>query len=125
MEKKKREFSKVLLIQESALIWVTTLVCLILGAYCIYKGFTGSLPWFSSIIVSTWAAYGVSQAMYYKKAMAENTEGGVKFASVAKEIEEIKEYYNNNTAVDYSSDGIDYTAGTISYDTYDDNECGI
>lgn len=126
MEKKQHnEFSKILLKQEAVLIWIMSVAFLLLAFYCIYKGFTGSLPWLSAMIGFPWTAYGVSQAMYYRKSMAENTEGGVKFASVAKEIEEIKEYYNNNTTVDYSSDGIDYTAGTISYDTYDDNECGI
>lgn len=126
-KEKKREFSKTLLIQESALVWVVTLFCLALSAYCISKGFTGSLPWISSIIVSIYTAYGVSQAMYYRKAQAENTEGGVKYQSVVKEIEEIKEYYNNNLTIDYSTDGIDYTAGTISYESESssDEECGI
>lgn len=92
---KKREFSKTLLIQESVLVWITTLVCLFFGYLCITMGALTSLPWISSIIVSAYAAYGVSQAMYYRKAMAENTSGGIKYESVIKEIEDVKNYYTN------------------------------
>lgn len=113
--KNKKEFSKTLLIQESALIWITTIVCLVLGGYCIYKGFTGALPWISSIIVSAWSAYGISQVMYYRKAMAENTKNGIKFESVLEDIRQVKGYYRDNTSeIDYS-DGVDYSADTIDY----------
>ena len=114
MKKKKKEFSKVLLIQESALIWITTLVCLALGFYCIQQGFIGSLPWLSSIIISTWTAYGVSQAMYYRKSMKENTAGGIKYDSVMEEIRQTVKTYNNVAdSVDYSmyEDGTDPYAG--------------
>lgn len=89
----KREFSKTLLIQESALIWIVTLSCLALSAYCIFKGYLGSLAWLSTIASVSWGAYGVSQAMYYRKSMAENTCGGVKYETVIKEAEDVRKYY--------------------------------
>ena len=90
--KQKTEFSKTLLIQESVLIWITTLTCLALGFLCILSGYLGSLPWISSIIISTWTAYGVSQAFYYKKSTVENSEGGIKYETVITELKEnIKE----------------------------------
>lgn len=112
----KREFSKTLLIQESALIWIVTLSCLALSAYCIFMGYLGSLAWLSTIASVSWAAYGVSQAFYYRKSMAENTCGGIKYETVVKEAEDVRNFYTaaadgvipniNETAV-YSS-GEDY-----------------
>lgn len=86
--KKHTEFSKVLLKQESALIWVLTISFIVLSFYCIFQGFTGSLPWLATMVGFPWTAYGVSQAMYYRKSMAENTEGGVKFESVILEAQQ-------------------------------------
>lgn len=114
MKKTKREFSKTLLIQESALVWVTTLICLGLGGYCIYRGFTGALPWISSIIVSAYAAYGVSQMMYYKKSMAENTSGGIKYETVLEEVKKVKDYYNGNST---AYPNFDYDSATTTYTT--------
>lgn len=102
--KQKREFSKTLLIQESALIWISTLAYIVLAFYCIYNGYMGSLPWLTASASLPWAAYGVSQVYYYKKSMAENTKDGVKYASVMKELDEAynnyKEELNNTPTVD-------------------------
>lgn len=102
--KQKREFSKTLLIQESALIWISTLAYIVLAFYCIFNGYMGSLPWLTASASLPWAAYGVSQVYYYKKSMAENTKDGVKYASVMKELDEAynnyKEELNNTPTVD-------------------------
>ena len=102
--KQKREFSETLLIQESALIWISTLAYIVLAFYCIYNGYMGSLPWLTASASLPWAAYGVSQVYYYKKSMAENTKDGVKYASVMKELDEAynnyKEELNNTPTVD-------------------------
>lgn len=102
--KQKREFSKTLLIQESALIWISTLAYIVLAFYCISNGYMGSLPWLTASASLPWAAYGVSQVYYYKKSMAENTKDGVKYASVMKELDEAynnyKEELNNTPTVD-------------------------
>lgn len=103
MEKKKTEFSKVLLKQEAALIWIMSIGFLVLAFYCIYMGFVGSLPWLSAMVGFPWTAYGVSQAMYYKKSMAENTSGGVKYESVISEIEAAKNLYSNVDSIDYDT----------------------
>lgn len=84
--KKKTEFSKVLLIQESALIWIMTLAFLGLAALCIIKDYTGSLPWLTAMISLPWTAYGVSQCFYYNKAKTENMAGGIKFETVMNEL---------------------------------------
>lgn len=116
--KQKREFSKTLLIQESALIWISTLAYIVLAFYCIYNGYMGSLPWLTASASLPWAAYGVSQVYYYKKSMAENTKDGIKYASVMKELDEA---YNNYKKELNNTPTVDNTETTsMSYYTEDD-----
>lgn len=98
-EKKKMEFSKTLLKQESALIWIMSISFIILAFYCIYRGFTGTLPWLAAMVSCPWASYGVSQAMYYRKSMAENTCGGIKYETVIAEVQKITSQYQNAATV--------------------------
>ena len=102
-EKKTKEFSKKLLIQESALIWIMTLCFIALACFCIVKDYVGSLPWLTAMVSFPWAAYGVSQCFYYNKSKAENTKDGIKYESVMtnllesyKQPEEIIENNNND-----------------------------
>lgn len=71
-QKKKQEFSKRLLIQESALIWIVTLALVTLSFICVLMGAYAELPWLTAMVALPWGAYGVSQAYYYKKAEKEN-----------------------------------------------------
>ena len=75
----KTSFSKVLLVQESALIWIVTLSFIRLAYLCVQTGYLWSLPWLAVALTGAWTAYGVSQAMYYKKSEKENTAGGIVF----------------------------------------------
>lgn len=91
---KKSEFSKFLLIQESILVWITTISFIVLAFISVLTGFFGELTWLAALCTALWAAYGVSQAFYYKKAMAENTKGGIKYemtVSNTQEEEELEE----------------------------------
>lgn len=83
---KKKEFSKLLLIQESILIWIITIACIVLAYFCIVNESYGDLPWLTAIVGLPWTAYGVSQAFYYKKAMAENIKDGIKYDSVMAQL---------------------------------------
>ena len=83
---KKKEFSKLLLIQESILIWIITIACIVLAYFCIMNDSYGDLPWLTAIVGLPWTAYGVSQAFYYKKAMAENIKDGIKYDSVMAQL---------------------------------------
>lgn len=85
-EKKKLEFSKTLLIQESILIWIMTFAFIILAFICIEKQYFGELPWLTAMVGFPWSAYGVSQMFYYKKALKENTKNGIKFESVMESL---------------------------------------
>lgn len=84
--KQHSEFSKLLLIQESILVWIMTIAFIILAFYCVIAGYLGSLPWLSTMVAFPWGAYGVSQAFYYNKSKAENTQGGIKFESMIQQI---------------------------------------
>lgn len=85
-KKKKLEFSKKLLVQESALIWVITLAFIVLAFVCIIKQYFGELPWLAAMCGFPWTAYGVSQAFYYKKAEKENIQGGIKYDVTMEEL---------------------------------------
>lgn len=81
---KHSEFSKILLLQESLLIWIMTLAFIALAFYCVIMGYEGSLPWLSAMVGLPWAAYGISQAFYYNKSKAENTQGGIKYETTVR-----------------------------------------
>lgn len=83
-KKQKTAFSKVLLVQESILIWILTLAFIALAFLCVLKEYTGSLPWLAVTLTGAWGAYGVSQAMYYSKSKAENTKGGIIYETAIK-----------------------------------------
>lgn len=83
----KLEFSKLLLIQESVLIWIITISFIILAFICIASGFFGELPWLTAMAAFPWTAYGASQAFYYKKAEKENTKNGIKFETAMANIQ--------------------------------------
>ena len=89
MKKKKNiEFSKKLLNQESALIWITTISMIVLAFICVKNQYFGELPWLAAMVGFPWAAYGVSQACYYKKAEKENTKGGIKYETIMADYSE-------------------------------------
>lgn len=90
---KKQEFSKILLIQESALIWVITLAAFYLAFYCVKNQYFGELPWIVALVGFPWSAYGVSQACYYGKAMKENTKGGIKYETALRPPSTEEELY--------------------------------
>jgi len=104
-KKTKREYSKALLIQESALLWILTISMVGLAYLAILNGYLGTLPWLASMIAFPWTAYGVSQAMYYRKSEKENTKNGIKFESVMAEVN--AKYGNaiNLAAVDWTVPG--------------------
>ena len=59
-DKDELEFSKVLLIQESALIWVHTLALIVLAYICVFMGYFAELPWLTAMTALPWTAYAVS-----------------------------------------------------------------
>ena len=101
-KKQKNEYSKALLIQESALIWILTIGMLGLAYLCIVQGYVGTIPWLAAMVAFPWTAYGVSQAMYYRKSEKENTKNGIKFESVMAEVNALYGSAAQNNTIDWS-----------------------
>ena len=98
-KKEKMEFSKKLLVQESALIWLITIAFIILAFVCIANQYFGELPWITAMAGFPWTAYGVSQACYYRKSQKENTKDGIKFETALAEIQINNEEINDEEIV--------------------------
>lgn len=77
--KRKVAFSKRLIADIRVLLWVVTLGGLALAAYCIYRGFTGSLPWLSAMVGLPWSAHGVVCSFYLNMSKSDHKEGGITF----------------------------------------------
>ena len=75
----KPEFSKRLVMDIRALLWVVTLGGLALAAYCIRVGYTVSLPWISAMVGLPWTAHGVVCSFYLNMSKSDHSEGGITF----------------------------------------------
>ena len=75
----KPDFSKRLVMDIRALLWVVTLGGLALAAYCIRVGYTGSLPWISAMVGLPWTAHGVVCSFYLNMSKSDHSEGGITF----------------------------------------------
>lgn len=78
-EKRRMEFSKRLVSDIRALLWVVTVGGLLLAFYCIRTGYTGSLPWISAMVGLPWTAHGVVCSFYLTLAKSDHSEGGITF----------------------------------------------
>ena len=80
-QSKKKEYSKKLISDIRLLLWIITIGAMILAAFCVYKGFMGSLPWISAMVGLPWTAHGVICSFYLNMAKSDHREGGITFES--------------------------------------------
>lgn len=73
------DFSKRLISDIRALLWVVTIGGLLLAAYCIRAGYIGSLPWLSAMVGLPWTAHGTVCAFYLNMAKSDHRQGGITF----------------------------------------------
>ena len=73
------EFSKRLISDIRLLLWVVTFGGLVLAAYRIRKGYTGSLPWLTAMVGLPWTAHGTVCAFYLNLCKSDHKEGGITF----------------------------------------------
>ena len=97
-KKKPLEFSKRVVRDIRALLWVVTVGGLLLAAYCIYSGYIGSLPWLSAMVGLPWSAHGVVCSFYLNMAKSDHSEGGITFETAKAQ---------NFGVVDTSQDDVD------------------
>lgn len=95
-KKKPLDYSKRVVRDIRALLWVVTVGGLILAAYCIYKDFVGSLPWLSAMVGLPWSAHGVVCSFYLNMAKSDHSEGGITFEAAKAQ----------NFGVDTSQDSV-------------------
>lgn len=81
LKRKKREleFSKKLISDIRLLLWIVTVGGVMLAAYCIFRGFDGSLPWLSAMVGLPWTAHGVVCSFYLNMAKSDHREGGITY----------------------------------------------
>ncbi len=79
--KTRPDFSKQLISDIRWLLWAVTLGGLLLAGYCIYKGYTGSLPWLSGMVGLPWTAHGVVCSFYLNMAKSDHKVDGITFES--------------------------------------------
>lgn len=79
----KMDFSKRLIADIRVLLWVVTVGGLTLAAYCIHRGFTGSLPWLSAMVGLPWTAHGTVCAFYLNMAKSDHRSGGITYDAAA------------------------------------------
>lgn len=77
--KPKTEYSKKLVSDIRMLLWAVTLGGIVLAAFCIYKGYTGSLPWLSAMVGLPWSAHGVVCAFYMNMAKSDHSVNGITY----------------------------------------------
>ena len=77
--KRQEEFSKQLISDIRALLWVVTIGGLLLAAYCIRTGYTGALPWLTAMVGLPWTAHGVVCSNYLSMAKSDHRRGGITY----------------------------------------------
>ena len=78
---KRTDYSKQMITDIRALLWVVTVGGLLLAAYCIRTGYTGALPWLTAMVGLPWTAHGTVCAFYLNMAKSDHKEGGITFES--------------------------------------------
>lgn len=78
-EETRLAFSKRLVSDIRSLLWVVTVGGLALAFYCIYAGYSGSLPWIGAMVGLPWTAHGTVCAFYLNLAKSDHREGGITY----------------------------------------------
>ena len=87
---KEKEYSKKVLDNELALLWVNTIGMMALAFFCVHVRFDAAFPWLTAMVGLPWAAWGVSKTGYTMKSTKENTAGGLKYEAILRSTEKGK-----------------------------------
>lgn len=79
IQKKRLEFSKRLITDIRALLWIVTVGGLALAFYCIRCGMDASLPWVTAMCGLPWTAHGVVCSFYLNMSKSDHKQGGITF----------------------------------------------
>ena len=84
--KKKLEYSKKLISDTRGLLWIVTIGGFLLAFYCVYRGFTGSLPWIGAMVGLPWTAHGTVCSFYLTMAKSDHRSGGITYETAMAEV---------------------------------------
>lgn len=84
-ERKPVSFSKKILRDVRALLWIVTVGGLALAFLCIYKGYLGSLPWIGTMVGLPWTAYGTVASFYMNMSKSDHRIGGITYEAAKAE----------------------------------------
>lgn len=73
------DYSKRLSNDVRGLLWVVTVGGILLAFYCVYKGYTGALPWIGAMVGFPWTAWGTVASFYLSLAKSDHSAGGITF----------------------------------------------
>ncbi len=97
---KRTDYSKKMITDIRALLWVVTVGGLLLAAYCVRTGYTGALPWLSAMVGLPWTAHGVVCSNYLSMAKSDHRRGGITFESAkAKDFSQVAEESENSPPI--------------------------
>ena len=97
---KRTDYSKQMITDIRALLWVVTVGGLLLAAYCVRTGYTGALPWLSAMVGLPWTAHGVVCSNYLSMAKSDHRRGGITFESAkAKDFSQVAEESENSPPI--------------------------
>ncbi len=92
------DYSKKLSQDIRQLLWVVTAGGLLLAFYCVYRGFTGALPWVSAMVGLPWTAHGTVCSFYMNLCKSDHSEGGITFEA-AKATGFVQQRSNDSPAI--------------------------
>lgn len=118
----KLNFSKKLINDIRWLLWAVTLGGIALAFYCVYKDYTSSLPWISSMVGLPWASHATICSLYLNKSKAENTGAdgtGIVFA--AAQAKNFIEEYECNKQKYYTAPDDTYSESQTEQNTIIDD----
>lgn len=81
------DFSKRLISDIRALLWVVTVGGLLLATYCVHADYAGALPWLTAMVGLPWTAHGTVCAFYLNMAKSDHKEGGITFEAAKTQWE--------------------------------------
>lgn len=90
------EYSKQVIKDIRWLLWIVTLSGIGLAFYCIERGYTGTLPWISSLVGLPWSAHGVVCCFYLNMAKSDHKQGGITYDLAMKNCEQTNINYLDN-----------------------------
>lgn len=76
-EEKQVDFSKQMLKDTRALLWIVSVGGLLLAVYAIHEGFTGALAWITALVGLPWTSEATKYAFYTNMAKSDHSVGGI------------------------------------------------